>query len=83
MSDAAHSHDAHDAHHDGPPTLPVVTDEAGDTPTWVPLTGLLLFAVIAVLIVFRSQTATDEAPAAEAADTAPAAEAEAAPVGEH
>ncbi len=67
MSDAGH-------HHDGPPTLPEVTDEAGNTPTWVPLTGIGLLALIAVVIVFRAQLAADapavDAPAAEAVEAA-------------
>lgn len=66
MSDAGH-------HHDGPPTLPEVTDEAGNTPTWVPLTGLGLLALIAVLIVFRAQNGAEEPATDTAATEAPAA----------
>jgi len=83
MSHAA-PHDASDhaaTHHDGPhdaaPTLPQVTDEAGDSPTWLPFTGLALLALMALVAVFRMQSADDlvpaaaEAPAADVADDAP------------
>lgn len=30
-----------------PPELPEVSDEAGDTPRWVPLLGLVLFVLSA------------------------------------
>lgn len=72
MSDAA-PHDDHAAHHDAPPTLPQVKDEAGDSPTWLPFTGLALLALIALVAVFRMQSTDDvapvvDAPAAELAD---------------
>lgn len=69
MSDAGH-------HHDGPPGLPEITDEAGNTPTWVPLTGIALFALVGILIVARLQT---DAPAADAPTTDAAADAADAP----
>lgn len=34
-----------------PPELPEITDEAGDTPRWVPLLGLVLFVLSAGAIV--------------------------------
>lgn len=67
-SDHASSGTEH-AHHDGPPGLPEVIDEAGDTPKWVPITGLGLLALIAILFVIRAQLPADE--------TAPAAKVEA------
>ncbi|HEX5659217.1 MAG TPA: hypothetical protein VFX59_18615 [Polyangiales bacterium] len=33
------------SHAHTPPELPDVTDEAGDTPSWVPLIGALLFVL--------------------------------------
>ncbi|MDB4972487.1 MAG: hypothetical protein JWN48_828 [Myxococcaceae bacterium] len=36
------------AHH--PPELAEVTDEAGNTPSWVPLLGVALFALMVVYI---------------------------------
>lgn len=38
-------------HAETPPELPEVTDEAPNTPGWVPLLGLLLFATAAIAIV--------------------------------
>jgi hypothetical protein len=70
MSDAPHT--THE-HHDGPPTLPEIVDEAGDTPTWVPILGIALFALIAVMFVAREQMKTDvPAPVAAPAADAPA-----------
>jgi len=68
MSDAEH-------HHDGPPVLPTIVDEAGDTPTWVPILGVALFALVAIVFVARSQMATEVPATPEAAEapTAPAA----------
>lgn len=74
MSDAGH-------HHDGPPGLPEIIDEAGDSSKWLPVLGIALFSLIAVVFVARTQMA-DEAPAAAEApaddapaDAAPAADA--------
>jgi hypothetical protein len=53
-------------HADTPPELPEVTDEAPNTPAWVPLLGLVLFATAAVAIVIshgQSDGAADEAEA--------------------
>ena len=52
-----------------PPQLPEVTDEAGNTPRWVPLLGALLFAGSVILIaIFHGGSSEDagEVPAAEA-----------------
>jgi len=38
------------SHAQTPPELPEITDEAGDTPRWVPLLGLALFALTAIYI---------------------------------
>ncbi len=65
MSDAGH-------HHDGPPGLPEITDEAGDSPKWLPLLGLGLFALVAVLVVARSQAKDGPEPAAAEAAVADA-----------
>lgn len=70
MSHASHDSSDHDAaHHDGPPSLPQVTDEAGNSPTWLPFTGLALLALIALVTIFRMQS-KDEIPAAAEAPAA-------------
>jgi len=38
-------------HSSTPPQLPEIADEAGDTPRWVPLLGIILF-VIGTSLVF-------------------------------
>jgi len=38
------------SHADTPPQLPNVTDEAGDTPGWVPIFGVLLFAALVACV---------------------------------
>lgn len=43
-----------------PPELPEISDEAGDTPRWVPLLGLLLFALSAGGIVWWHAACSDE-----------------------
>ena len=81
----------HPAHHTGPrathekhhaPGLPEVTDEAGNTPGWVPALGAGVFAVLAMLIavsVMMRDAAPPApppaAPAGEAVAAAPAADA--------
>ena len=40
-------------HANTPPQLPQVRDEAGDTPRWVPVLGVLLFVAAAAAIVLR------------------------------
>jgi len=42
-----------EAHESHAPTLPDVTDEAGDTPNWVPIVGLVLLSVIALMAVMH------------------------------
>lgn len=56
MSDASNA--THEPH--GPPGLPEIVDEAGDTPTWVPVLGLALLTLVAILFVVRSQMTSDE-----------------------
>lgn len=62
------------SHPKEPPSLPTVVDEAGDSPSWVPALGLLLFVLFALAIAARialqdepetvAQPVRDEAPAA-------------------
>ena len=60
-------------HAETPPQLPEVTDEAGNTPRWVPLLGAGLFALaILAIVLHHSGAAVNEGdaesePAAEAA----------------
>ena len=58
------------SHADTPPQLPNVTDEAGETPGWVPIFGVLLF----VLIVAYVWWAHRQHDAVEAGDTNAAAQ---------
>ncbi len=75
----------HSAHHAAPgaadakhaPGLPEVTDEAGNTPGWVPALGAGVFAVLAMLIAV-SVMMRDAAPPPAAAPAAPEGEAVAA-----
>ncbi len=55
----AEQHSAHEA-----PGLPQITDEAGDTPMWVPILGLTLLALMALVFAYEVNTAE---PAGEAA----------------
>lgn len=50
-----------------PPHLPDVVDEAGDSPGWVPLLGLGLLCLVALLIAFRQATGAGEPPTDAAA----------------
>ena len=81
----AGSHDYHaaDEHVQAQPhpAIPTITDEAADTPMWVPIAGLSLFLLLALFVALRSAMAPEEpAPeattdeAVEAAAEAPAAE---------
>lgn len=80
----AGSHDSHaaDEHVEAHPhpAIPTITDEAADTPMWVPIAGLALFLVLALFVAIRSAMGPAEEPApapeapAEAAAEAPAAE---------
>lgn len=60
------------SHADHPPELPDVTDEAGDSPSWVPLLGLVLFALTVAYIwwAHRQHDALEEgsAPSGAASD---------------
>jgi hypothetical protein len=61
-----------------PPSLPTIVDEAGDTPTWVPALGLLLFVLFALAaaarVAMHDDSETTKSPAAApAAEPAPAA----------
>lgn len=72
----SHGHDEHGGEVHPHPPLPTITDEAADTPMWVPLAGLALFLVLALFVALRSAMAPAEealpeadVPAAEAAPT--------------
>ena len=54
-------------HANTPPQLPEVTDEAGNTPRWVPLLGAILFVVAIGAIVVCHGGEPKECGAAEAA----------------
>ena len=61
-------------HADTPPQLPEVTDEAGNTPRWVPLLGVVLFVLsVAAIVVCHGEAAAPSADdsADEAAPSAP------------
>jgi hypothetical protein len=52
--------------------MPEITDEAGNTPRWVPLLGALLFlASVAAIVVCHSACRGAEAEARPSAETAP------------
>jgi len=75
------AHDTHAAHADGHqaphPPVPTVTDEAGDSPMWLPVTGLALMALLCLFALYRTANPSTS-PAAEAVEAA-AAPAAAAP----
>ena len=85
MSASHSSTDDQETHETHPhPPMPAVTDEAADTPTWVPLSGLALFVVLVLFVMVRMALAvpeiepgsdmTDEAHAAEAVVVQPVAQ---------
>ncbi len=46
--------DSHAEHAHAAPTVPMtVKDEAGDTPAWIPMVGLVLLAVLSFFVVYR------------------------------
>ena len=58
-------------HAETPPQLPEVTDEAANTPRWVPLLGILLFALsIAAIVVCHSGAEGSDAAQDEAGEPA-------------
>jgi hypothetical protein len=57
-------------HANTPPELPEVTDEAGDTPKWVPWLGVGLFVLAVAWIVLGHSEANSQAADAEAAQVA-------------
>ena len=74
--DAAPAEHAEHAEHAHGPQLPVVVDEAGDSPKWLPWLGIGLFCLIALLVAGKrampaaggaEDTAADEPTAAEQA----------------
>ena len=59
-------------HAETPPQLPEVTDEAGNTPRWVPLLGAGLFALaILAIVLHHSGNNGDAEPEAAAEAAAP------------
>lgn len=55
-------------HANTPPQLPEVTDEAGNTPRWVPLLGAILFLVsVGAIVVCHGSGEAKEGEATEAA----------------
>lgn len=50
----------HDAHDDGHgtaqphPLLPTITDDASDTPMWLPIAGVVIFLVLALYVSIRA-----------------------------
>ena len=78
------AHDTHAAtdHHDGEahphPALPPVTDEAPDSPMWLPAAGLALLTILVLFAMFRAASGGDaeavegEAVEGEAVEAAPA-----------
>jgi hypothetical protein len=53
-----------------PPDLPDVVDEAGDSPSWVPMLGLALLCALALLIAARQALHHDDSAAPEGAAAA-------------
>jgi len=70
------AHDTHaahaDSHHAPHPPVPTVTDEAGDSPMWLPVTGLALMALLCLFALYRTANPSTS-PAAEALDVEAAA----------
>lgn len=62
---ASQPHDSGDAHVPAGkmPHVPQVYDEAANTPSWVPMLGLLLLGLAGTYGVYRVATAEEEAPA--------------------
>jgi hypothetical protein len=55
------------SHADTPPQLPEINDEAGATPRWVPIFGLVLFALIVAYVWWSHHQTEALAPGGEAA----------------
>jgi hypothetical protein len=56
---------SHDSHAPSGP-LPTVHDEAADTPTWLPVVGLVLFGLMLLWMLTRADEPAAVGPAAEA-----------------
>lgn len=50
----SHAHDDHSGEAHPHPPLPTITDEAADTPMWVPVAGVAIFLVLALFVAVRS-----------------------------
>jgi hypothetical protein len=59
-------------HANTPPQIPEVTDEAGDSPKWLPALGLGLFALLVGCILWCHMPHGESAAAAPGAAEAPA-----------
>jgi hypothetical protein len=84
MLGAAMVHSTHDVPAAGQPhehpSLPPVHDEAADTPLWIPVVGLALLAIVALIVVGRATEHGDTSalrPATQEASVADQAEASA------
>ncbi len=76
MSASHSATDDHETHETHPhPPMPAVTDEAADTPNWVPVSGLVLFVVMVLFVMMRSALAPAPEAAAATTDEAYAGEA--------
>jgi hypothetical protein len=61
---ASEDHASHETHPH--PPMPAVTDEAADTPTWVPISGVVLFVLMLVFGMWRAHQAPPPPDAAAA-----------------
>jgi hypothetical protein len=57
MSETDHASDVPESAH---PPLPIVHDEAGDTPAWLPISGLCAFLVLALFVLWRAGHPVEE-----------------------
>jgi hypothetical protein len=77
MSASASTESENQETHPHPP-MPAVTDEAADTPMWVPISGVVMFVLLLLFAMMRAsmsapEAAESDAPAAEGVVVAPAA----------
>jgi hypothetical protein len=61
---------ADDHHH--APGLPEIHDEAADTPMWLPMLGLAIFAIVALFLITRAAIEDASAELDATAEEAPA-----------
>lgn len=60
-----------DEHHHAP-GLPEIHDEAADTPMWLPMLGLAIFAIVALFLITRAAIEDASAELDATAEEAPA-----------